>query len=105
MRYERDILKNLSNDEYYKEVVDDMKKIFVNLINFIEENEEDIKSGKIDIQDELDKSVIKINELDEEKNVDIDTIGREELADEYYLVLDFYKIDIDLEKAIRMREW
>lgn len=105
MRYERDILKNLSNDEYYKEVIDDMKEVFVNLINFIEENEEDIKSGKIDIQDELDKSVIKINELDEEKNVDIDTIGREELADEYYLVLDFYKIGIDLEKAIRMRAW
>jgi peptidoglycan hydrolase CwlO-like protein len=63
---------------------------------------------KQEIQTELDRIVIKINELREkfeENDSEIETVARESIGETIENILKHFEIDIDIEEAIRERDW
>lgn len=99
-------LKDMYEDEYYpKFLVDKVKHAIQELVLFLEENN---NASLNDVQKILDKVVIKINYLcDEfyENDSEIETVARESIGDTIFKILNYFDIDIDIEEAIRERDW
>lgn len=100
------LLIDMYRDGYFPDfLVDKIKELMLDFINYL--NEEEDKSIE-DIQGELDKLTLSINKLEdefEENNSELETVARESIADSIYLILKAGSIDIDIEQAIRLREW
>ncbi len=98
-------LKDMYNDDYYpKFLVDKIKNILKDLVNILENGETNLTT----IQDLFDKATIEINQLEDEfleNDSDIETIARESIGETVYHILKTYNINIDLEEAIRERDW
>ncbi|MGN6291297.1 MAG: DUF5713 family protein [Chitinophagaceae bacterium] len=85
-------------------MVDKVKKEIQNVVEFIEES----GHSKEETQDAFDKMTININGLQEEfeeSDSEIETIARESIGETVANILDYFKIDIDVEEAIRERDW
>ncbi|MHC5249279.1 DUF5713 family protein [Enterococcus sp. LJL90] len=102
---EEDYLYDMYRDEYYPKVlVDKLKAILQNVVVVLEKGETDLEI----IQSEFDKATIAINELGEEfenHGSELETVARESIGETVYLILKQYKIKLDVEDAIREREW
>ncbi|MBP2966994.1 DUF5713 family protein, partial [Acinetobacter baumannii] len=60
------------------------------------------------IQDICDSSVIEINDLEDEfddNNSELETVARDSIAVTVEKILIQYNIDLDIEEALREREW
>ena len=99
------LLKDMYGDDYFPDfLVDKVKDIILNVITYIETGEKDI----IKIQEKLDEMTIAINDLQDEfdeNDSEIETAARDSIGISVEYVLQWFGIDIDIEEAIRERDW
>lgn len=92
-------------DEYYPNfLVDKVKGELQKVIELLETGETDIEV----IQEKLDEVVYVINDLQEEfdeNDSEIETVARECIGENVGYILDWFSISIDIEEAIRERDW
>lgn len=98
-------VKNMYDDGYFPNfLVDKVKEVIKKTVSFIEEG----NHSKDEIQDSFDKMTLEINELQEEfaeNDSEIETGARESIGETIENILNYFNIDIDVEEAIREREW
>ncbi len=99
------LLRDMYNDSYYPTfLVDKIKDELEELIEYLEEEDLSLE----DIQDKLDEVTIAINNLEEEfesNDSEIETVARDSIGESIEEILKYYNIDIDIETAIRERDW
>ena len=99
------LLEEMYEDDYYPAfLVDKIKELLEDLIYYLEEGETD----KNKIQDKLDEITRAMNLLDdefEENDSDLETIAHECIAENIEYILQWFQVEIDIETAIREREW
>lgn len=81
-----------------------IKKQLQKIIDLLESGETDTEV----IQGTLDKVVLEINDLQEEfdeNNSEIETVARDSIGVTVDYILKWFDISIDIEEAIREREW
>lgn len=85
-------------------LVDKIKLIIIKVVHFIEESTHTIE----EVQENLDEMTIAINELQNEfyeNDSEIETIARDSIGATVEEILQYFEIDIDIEEALREREW
>jgi len=96
---------DMYSDEYFPNtLVDKVKKIIKEAAVFIEEGDH----SKEEIQTAFDKMTMAINELQDEfyeNDSEIETAAREAIGETVDRIIKFFNIDIDIEEAIRERDW
>lgn len=99
------LLNEMYKDNYYpKKCVDKVAKLIKEVITYIEQGNHHVN----DIQTKLDEMTIGINDLMrdfEDNNSEIETTARESIATTVSDVLHYFNINIDIEEALRKREW
>ncbi len=100
------LLQTMYEDTYYPHyLVDKIKWQLIHLIEFME----DVETDKVDlIQEKLDEFTMFINSLQQEfwdQDSEIETVAQECIASSLEYILQWFKIDIPLEMALREREW
>ena len=89
------LLEEMFEDDYYpKFLVEKVEKLIRNVIEFF--------------QKKLDEMTIGINDLEDEfyeNESEIETVARDSIGVTVEYVLKWFGIDIDIEEAIREREW
>ncbi len=98
-------LPEMYADKYYpKLLVDKLRAALQETVHFIEEG----NHSTTEIQASLDQTILKTNELQaefEEHDSELETVARESIAATVENILACFGIDIDIEEAIREREW
>lgn len=98
-------LVEMYQDPYFPNfLVDKVKALLADAVIFLETGERDIDK----IQEKFDQVTIKINELQDEfcdNGSEIETGARESIGDTVHNILKYFSIDIDVEEAIRERDW
>ncbi len=99
------LLDEMYQDEYYPDfLVDKIKGQLQKVIRLLETGETDTKV----IQETLDQVVCAINDLQEEfdeNDSEIETVARDCIGEAVGYVLEWFSIPIDVEEAIRERDW
>ena len=99
------MLEDMYEDDYYPTfLVDKIKKQLQKVIDLLESGETDTEV----IQETLDKVVLEINDLQEEfdeNDSEIETVARDSIGVTVDYILKWFDISIDIEEAIREREW
>ncbi len=92
-------------DDYFPNfLVDKLKDTIKETVHFIEEG----IHTKEEIQNSFDKMILKTNDLQEEfeeNDSEIETGARESIGMTIENILTHFDIDIDVEEAMREREW
>ncbi|MGA3674603.1 DUF5713 family protein [Lysinibacillus agricola] len=98
-------LVDMYEDPYFPTfLVDKLKLHIVKVVHFIEENTYTIE----EIQEKLDEMTLAINELQNEfdqNDSEIETVARDSIGTTVEEILQYFELDIDMEEAIREREW
>ncbi len=98
-------LKDMYGDDYFPNfLVDKVRDLIKTTVSFIEEG----NHSNDEIQAAFDKMTLGINDLEDEfgeNESEIETGARESIGDTVEKILSFFNIDIDVEEAIRVREW
>ena len=99
------LLADMYCDHYYPDVlVDKIKGLIGKVISLLEGGEQDL----VKIQQALDEMTISINNLQEEfeeNDSEIETVARDSIGSTVDYILHWFQIDIDIETAIRERDW
>lgn len=99
-------LKDMYNDEYYPRfLVNKVKDCIVEVVEFLEK--EEYKSLD-EVQEKFDEMIEKINDLQDEfdeNDSEIETVARDSIGTTVAEILEYFGIDIDVEEAIRERDW
>ena len=99
------LLKDMVDDGYYpKFLVDKIKELMIPVIRLLENGE----ANKDIIQSKLDEMTLAINELQEEfydNDSEIETVARDSIAATIGYIMEYFQIDIDMETALRERDW
>ena len=99
------LLDEMYQDEYYPDfLVDKVKEEIRKVIDLLESGETDTDT----IQEKLDDMTCAINDLQEEfdeNESEIETVARDCIGITVGYVLDWFGIPIDVEEAIRERDW
>ena len=99
------LLSGMYQDPYFPDfLVDKVRTALEKLIAYLEPQTHSLH----EIQNCLDAITDAINDLQgdfEENNSEIETAARDDIAVSVEKILDFYGIDIDLETALRNRDW
>lgn len=100
------LLQNMFEDTYYPQfLVEKIKWQFIHLIEFLEGT--DVKEVSL-IQDKLDEFTIFINNLQQEfwdQDSEIETVASESITNTLEYILNWFKVDVGIEDALREREW
>ena len=67
-----------------------------------------VRAGEDEVQAKLDQMTEEINRLQgefEENESELETAARESIGETVDGVLKFFDVDIDIEEAIRVRDW
>ena len=100
------LLQNMFEDTYYPQfLVEKIKWQFIHLIEFLEGT--DVKEISL-IQDKLDEFTIFINNLQQEfwdQDSEIETVASESITNTLEYILNWFKVDVGIEDALREREW
>ena len=98
-------LPEMYEDDYFpNKQVDKVKAAIQKVVAYLEKGNADADK----VQEKLDQMTSKINELQEdfeEHDSEIETGARESIADTVERVLAHFNIDIDIEEALRERDW
>nr|WP_276569525.1 DUF5713 family protein [Lysinibacillus sphaericus] len=98
-------LEDMYEDSFFPSfLVDKIKLHIVHLVHFIEENTYTVE----EIQGKLDEMTIAINELQNEfyeNDSEIETFARDSIGLTVERILQYFEIDIDIEEALRERDW
>ena len=96
---------DMYSDQYFPDfLVDKIKDIIREAVMFIEEG----NHTRDEIQGAFDKMTTRINELQEEfeeNDSEIETSARESIGDTVDRIIKLFAIDIDVEEAMRERDW
>jgi hypothetical protein len=99
------LLEDMYKDEYYpKFLVDKVKAEIEKVIKLLETGETNVDI----IQEKLDEVTCAINDLQEEfwdNDSEIETVARDCIGVTIYYILEWFNIPIDIEEAIRERDW
>ena len=99
------LLDEMYQDEYYPNfLVDKVKDELQKAINLLETGETDTEI----IQKKLDEAICAINDLQEgfdENGSEIETVARDCIGETVGYILEWFGIPIDVEEAIRERDW
>jgi len=99
------ILDDMYKDGYFPDfLVNKVKEQILKVVKFIEED----NHTKEEIQEKLDEMTLAINDLEEEfadNDSEIETVARDSIGTTVDYILKWFEIDIDVEEAIREREW
>ena len=99
------LLDEMYQDEYYPNfLVDKVKDELQKAINLLETGETDTEI----IQKKLDEAICAINDLQEEfdeNDSEIETVARDCIGETVGYNLEWFGIPIDVEEAIRERDW
>lgn len=99
------LLEEMYKDDYYpKFLVDKIKALIEQVVLYLESGETDTEK----IQKKLDEMTIGINDLQEEfdeNDSEIETVARDCIGVTVEYILDWFEVDIDIETAIRERDW
>lgn len=99
------LLAEMYQDDYYPEfLVDKVRALLEEVIQALEAGERDLD----ELQSRLDKMTQGINELAEEfdeHDSEIETMARDSIGVSVEYILQWFNIDIDVEDAIRERDW
>ncbi|HIS91878.1 MAG TPA: hypothetical protein IAA84_02555 [Candidatus Alectryocaccomicrobium excrementavium] len=99
------LLDEMYQDEYYPDfLVDKVKAQLQKVIALLESGE----TGTGAVQEALDEAVRGINGLQEEfdgNGSEIETVARDCIGSDVAYILDWFNIPIDVEEAIRERDW
>lgn len=99
------LLEEMYKDDYYpKFLVDRIKALIEQVVLYLESGETDTEK----IQKKLDEMTIGINDLQEEfdeNDSEIETFARDCIGVTVEYILDWFEVDIDIETAIRERDW
>ncbi|HIV27169.1 MAG TPA: hypothetical protein IAA64_04320 [Candidatus Ornithocaccomicrobium faecavium] len=99
------LLDEMYQDEYYPNfLVDKIKDQLQKVIDLLESGE----TGTEAVQETLDEAVRSINDLQEEfdeNDSELETVARECIAATVAYILKWFNIPIDIEEAIRERDW
>ena len=85
-------------------LVDKLKLHIVKVVHFIEESTHTVE----EIQEKLDEMTIAINGLQNEfyeNGSEIETFARDSIGLTVEEILQYFEIDIDIEEALRERDW
>ena len=100
------LLQAMYEDSFYPYyLVDKIKWQFIHLIEFLEEA--DLKDQAA-IQNRLDEFTLFINSLQQEfwdQDSEIETVARECIANNLEYILQWFKVQIPVDTALREREW
>ncbi len=99
------LLNDMYDDGYFPDfLVDKVKELILELIVYLEMGEKD----NLKIQEKLDEMTLAINDLEEEfdeNDSEMETVARESIGASVAYVLQWFGIQIDIEDAIRERDW
>lgn len=99
------LLDEMYQGEYYPNfLVDKVKDELQKAINLLETGETDTEI----IQKKLDEAICAINDLQEEfdeNDSEIETVARDCIGETVGYILEWFGIPIDVEEAIRERDW
>ena len=99
------LLEEMYQDEYYPDfLVDRVRDEIQKVISLLESGETDTEA----VQEKLDEAVCAINDLQEEfdeNDSEIETVARECIAAAGAYILEWFGIPIDIEEAVRERDW
>lgn len=99
------LLDEMYQDDYYATfLVDKVKDELQKVIDLLESGETDIEV----VQGKLDEAVCGINDLQEEfdqNDSEIETVARDCIGVTVAYILEWFAIPIDIEEAIRERDW
>ena len=99
------LLDEMYQDEYYPNfLVDKVKDELQKVIDLLETGETDTEI----IQKKLDEAICAINDLQEEfdeNDSEIETVARDCIGETVGYILEWFGIPIDVEEAIRERDW
>ena len=100
-----DLLNEMYQDDYYPNfLVDKIRNELQKVIDLLETGENDINI----IQEEMDEIICSINNLQDEfdeNDSEIETVDRDCIGETVGYILDYFDIPIDVEEAIRERDW
>ena len=98
-------LEEMYDDDYYpNHLVDKIKDEILKVVAFIEEG----GHSNDEIQAKFDIMTDAINDLQDdfdEADSEIETVARDSIGTTVDDILEYYKIDIDVEDAIGNRDW
>lgn len=99
------LLDEMYRDDYYPDfLVDKVNGELQKVIDLLETGETDTET----IQAKLDEAVCAINDLQEEfdeNDSEIETVARDCIGVTVGYILEWFGISIDIEEAIRERDW
>ena len=99
------LLDEMYQDDYYPAfLVDKVKDEIQKVIGLLESGETDTEV----VQEKLDEVVLAINDLQEEfdeNESEIETVARDCIGVTIDYILKWFDIPIDMEEAIRERDW
>ncbi|MFJ8511603.1 DUF5713 family protein [Lysinibacillus xylanilyticus] len=98
-------LKGMYQDSYYpKFLVDKIKDLLEQIVRYLEQGPYPLE----DIQIKFDEITRAINDLEDEfseHDSEIETVARDSIALTVIDILDVYNVKLDIEDALREREW
>lgn len=99
------LLEEMYQDDYFPDfLVEQVQELLaVELVEFF--SDEDTHE---EAQEQLDFVTLQLNDLAavfEENGSEFETVARDSIGSSIESILDHYKIDIEIEDAIRLREW
>ncbi len=98
-------LGDMYRDDYYPpRLVDKVRGAIKELVAFLESS----PHSPDEVQAELDRVTRVINDLQgefEENESEIETVARDSIGTTVEEILKFFAVDIDIETAIRERDW
>lgn len=99
------LLKGMYEDGYFPRfLVDKVRALVQNVIDFLETGERNREK----IQNQFDEMTRAINDLEkefEENDSELETAARESIGETVAYILHWFRIEIDVEEAIRERDW
>jgi exonuclease VII small subunit len=99
------LLEEMYQDGYFPDfLVDKVKAELQKVIDLLERGETDREA----VQEKLDEAVCAINDLQEEfdeNDSEIETVARDCIGESVGYILEWFGIPIDVEEAIRERDW
>ncbi|MDE7422353.1 MAG: hypothetical protein K2N51_01440 [Lachnospiraceae bacterium] len=99
------LLEGMYRDGYFPDfLVDKVKDLVQDVIGLLETGEKNLEK----IQNKFDEMTLAINELQEEfedNDSEIETVARESIGETVEYILNWFDIDLDVEDAIRQRDW
>ncbi len=99
------LLSSMYRDGYFPDfLVDKVRALIENVVGFLENGARDL----VKIQNKFDEMTVAINALEEEfeaNDSELETVARDSIGETVAYILKWFDIDIDVEEAIRERDW